>query len=72
VIDLPNQRKRLYAMIAADVVCALVALGAFVGYTTQHALIWLAVFALALVAGFAAQGWLIMGLVKSSDREDSR
>jgi hypothetical protein len=63
-IDVPRQRRRLMVMIAVDAACVLVAMAALVGDLAFHisALIWL--FAAAMVAGFAAQAWLIVGIRK--------
>ena len=51
-------------MLAIDAVCFLVALAAIVGDLSFH-IAWLGwVFAGAVLAGFAAQGWLIAGLAR--------
>ena len=61
-IDIARQRRRLMTMLAIDAVCFLVALAAIVGDLSFH-IAWLGwVFAGAVLAGFAAQGWLIAGL----------
>lgn len=61
-IDVARQRRRLMIMLAVDAVCFLVALAAIVGDLSFH-IRWLGwVFGGAMVAGFAAQGWLIAGL----------
>lgn len=61
-IDVVRQRKRLMAMLAFDFLCVVVAIAAVVGYLGFH-IAWLgAVFALAMLAGFAAQVWLVAGL----------
>jgi len=51
-------------MVAIDAVCFLVALGAIIGNLSFHIgwLMW--VFLAAMIAGFGAQGWLIMGLTR--------
>jgi len=63
-IDVVRHRKRLMWMIAVDAICFLVALGAIVGNVSFHIgwLLW--VFLAAMLAGFGAQGWLIMGLTR--------
>jgi len=63
-IDVVRHRRRLMWMVAIDAVCFLVALGAIVGNLSFHIgwLMW--VFLAAMVAGFGAQGWLIMGLTR--------
>ncbi len=61
-MDVARQRRRLMIMIGVDAVCFLTALAAIVGDLSFHVgwLIW--VFAVAMIAGFAAQAWLIAGL----------
>jgi hypothetical protein len=63
-LDVAVQRGRLMRMIAIDALCVVVAAGAIVGDVAWHVgwLIW--VFAAALVAGFAAQIWLVAGLIQ--------
>jgi hypothetical protein len=64
VIDVARHRRRLMWMIAVDAVCFLVALAAIIGNVSFniHWLLW--VFLAAMLAGFGAQGWLIMGLTR--------
>ena len=64
VIDVAYQRKRLIWMVAFDGVCFLIALAAIIGNVSFHIhwLLW--VFLAAMLAGFGAQGWLIMGLTR--------
>jgi hypothetical protein len=63
-IDVALHRRRLMWMVAVDAVCFLVALGAIIGNVYFHIawLLWL--FLAAMLAGFGAQGWLIMGLTR--------
>ena len=63
-IDVARHRRRLTWMVAVDAVCFLVALGAIIGNVSFHIgwLLW--VFLAAMLAGFGAQGWLIMGLTR--------
>ena len=63
-IDVARHRRRLMWMVAVDAVCFLVALGAIIGNLSFHIgwLMW--VFLAAMIAGFGAQGWLIMGLTR--------
>lgn len=61
-------RKRLMRMIAIVAVCALVAAGAVVGYLSFH-IAWMgALFAVATLAGFGAQVWLIIDFAKARPR----
>ena len=64
LIDVARQRRRLFIMVAMDLVCLLVAMGALVGDMGFHIHWMMWVFLAAVVAGFAAQGWLIAGLRK--------
>ena len=58
-------RKRLMRMIAIVSVCALVAAGAIVGYLSFH-IAWMGVlFAVATIAGFGAQIWLVIDFAKA-------
>jgi hypothetical protein len=58
-------RRRLMAMIAMVAACVLVAAGAIVGYLSFH-IAWMgALFAVAMIAGFAAQIWLVLGVAKA-------
>ncbi|HEX4183385.1 MAG TPA: hypothetical protein VHY34_09005 [Caulobacteraceae bacterium] len=58
-------RRRLIAMIAIDAVCALVAVGAIVGFLSFHVSWMGGLFAVALVAGFGAQIWFFVGFARS-------
>ena len=58
-------RRRLMTMIAIDAVCVLVAAVAIVGYLSFHVAWMGALFALALIAGFAAQIWLVLVFAKT-------
>ena len=52
-------------MIGFDAVCVLIAAGAIVGDLSFH-IAWLGwVFGAAMIAGFAAQVWLVAGLMRS-------
>jgi hypothetical protein len=58
-------RRRLMTMIAVNAVCVLVAVVAIVGYLSFH-IAWMgALFAVALIAGFAAQIWLVLSVAKA-------
>ena len=70
-IDTALQRRRLAVMLAVNLVCVRVAggaaLGAFVGHI--QGLIYL--FAAALVTGFAAHVWLMLGLAQGAGPKGS-
>jgi hypothetical protein len=58
-------RRRLMAMIVMVAVCVLVAAGAVVGYLSFH-IAWMGgLFAVAMIAGFAAQIWLVVGFART-------
>ena len=58
-------RQRLMRMIAATAICVLVAVGAIVGYLSFH-IAWMGgLFALAMLAGFGAQIWLVVDFARS-------
>ena len=63
-IDVAAQRRRLMIMIAIDAVCVVVALVAIVGALGFHVKWMLGLFVLAVLAGFGAQVWLMLGLMK--------
>jgi hypothetical protein len=62
VIDVARHRRRLTWMVAINLACLLIAMAAIIGNVGFHIrwLLWL--FLAAMLAGFAAQGWLIAGL----------
>ncbi len=62
-MNVPHLKRRLAIAMGVNVVCAVVALAAIAAGFAFHlgALIWLIVGA--VIIGFAAQGWLILGLV---------
>jgi hypothetical protein len=63
--DVAVLRGRLMRMIAIDAVCLLVAMGAIVGYLSFH-IGWMGwMFAVALIAGFAAQIWLVIDFMRA-------
>ena len=53
-------------MVAFDAVCFVIALAALVGNVGFHIRWMLWVFLVAMLAGFAAQGWLVMGLTRKA------
>lgn len=64
-IDVAVQRRRLMIMIAIDAVCVLVAVVAIIGALSFHVAWMLGLFVLAVLAGFGAQVWLVLGLIQS-------
>jgi hypothetical protein len=61
-IDVAQQRSRLIWMVVVNAVCVVVAAGAAVGFLSFR-ILWLgAVFAGAVIVGFSAQIWLVLGL----------
>jgi hypothetical protein len=61
-IDVAVQRRRLMIMIAIDAVCVLVALVAIIDALSFHVGWMLGLFVLAVLVGFGAQVWLVLGL----------
>ena len=62
LIDVPRERRRLITMVVVDGICFLIAFAAIVGDFGFH-IGWMRwVFLGAVVAGFAAQGWLVAGM----------
>jgi hypothetical protein len=63
-MDLAIQKRRLALTIAINALSVLIAVAAAVGALGYHVgwLIW--IFGAALCAGFAAQSWLIVGLLR--------
>jgi hypothetical protein len=61
-VHVPLQRKRLGVMLGINLVCVLAALGAAIGLLAYH-LAWMVyVFVGAMVVGFGAHVWLMVGL----------
>ena len=61
-IDVTLQRRRLIAMAAINGVCVVIAVASAIGFVSFH-IGWLgAVFAAAVLAGFVAQIWQVLGL----------
>ena len=58
-------RGRMMRMIAIDAVCVLVAMAGIVGYLSFH-IGWMGwLFGAAMVAGFAAQIWLVIDFMRA-------
>jgi hypothetical protein len=60
--DVAQLRRRLMIMATIDGVCVLVALAAMVGAWGFHVGWMLGLFVPAVVVGFGAQVWLVLGL----------
>jgi hypothetical protein len=58
-------KKRLVAVLAIDVVCALVAAAAIVGYVAGHIAMLGPVFVAAITVGVAAQIWFIVAFARA-------
>ncbi len=70
-IDVSVQRRRLATMLAINLVCLLIAAAAAIGLFAYH-LGWSAfVFAAAMLAGFGAHLWLMLGLARGAGRGGS-
>jgi hypothetical protein len=58
-------RRRLMLVLGIDAICVFVGAGAIFGYLSAH-IAWMgAVFAVAMLAGFAAQIWLVVSFARS-------
>ena len=65
-IDVALQRRRLALMLGVNGVCAVITIAAAVGFLRYH-LAWMGVlFAAAMLAGFGAHIWLVLGLRRKS------
>jgi hypothetical protein len=62
VIEVSLQRKRLGVMLGVNLACVLAALGAAVGLFSFHLAWAVYVFVGAMVVGFGAHIWLMIGL----------
>ncbi|HEY2660730.1 MAG TPA: hypothetical protein VGI79_13485 [Caulobacteraceae bacterium] len=61
-IDVALQRRRLAVMLGINGICVVVAIAAAIGFLHNH-VAWLGVlFAAAVLAGFGAHIWLVLGL----------
>jgi hypothetical protein len=63
----PNQR--FMTMVGVDAVCVAVALAAIVAHATYHRAYGLPLFVAAILIGFGAQIWFIVGLAKATRLE---
>lgn len=66
LLDIPGQRRRLMAMFAVCVVAFIVAAAAMVGHAVFRFPWMLPVVVAAVLTGFGAQGWFILGWLKAS------
>jgi hypothetical protein len=62
-------RQRFMIMVGVNALCVMVALGALVGNLSYHLAYGLPAFAVAMLAGFGAQIWFIVGLAKGGQLE---
>ncbi len=62
---------RFMIMVGIDALCVMVAIGAIVGDLSFHLAHALAMFAAAILIGFGAQIWFIVGLAKAGRLEKS-
>ncbi|HEX4181608.1 MAG TPA: hypothetical protein VHY32_12525 [Caulobacteraceae bacterium] len=61
-------RRRLMLVLGVDAVCLLIGAGAIYGYLSLH-IVWMgAAFALAMIAGFTAQIWLVVSFARAKPR----
>jgi hypothetical protein len=70
-IEVPKQRKRLAVMLAINLVCVLVAGAAAVGGFAYHVFGLIYVFVAAIMAGFGAHIWLMLGLAQNAKPKGS-
>jgi hypothetical protein len=61
-----THKQRFMRMILLDVACLAVALAAIVAHVSYRMGAALPMFVLAILAGFAAQIWFIVGLAKAT------
>ena len=59
-------KQRFLIMVAVNAACVALALGAILAYATYHKPYGLPLFAAAIVMGFGAQIWFIVGLARST------
>ncbi len=69
--DMPVQKRRFIAMVGFDVLCLLAAFTAIFAHVSLHQAWGLPVFILAMAAGFGAQIWFIVGLVRAPKPKES-
>jgi len=64
------QRRRLMIMVAIDAVCVLVAIASVIGALSFHQGWMMGLFVGAVLAGFGAQLWLVVGLILNKAEPD--
>ncbi len=57
-------KHRFMVMVGVDALCVMIAIAALVGNLSYHLAYALPVFAAAMLTGFAAQIWFIVGFAK--------
>jgi membrane protein YdbS with pleckstrin-like domain len=70
-IDVAHQRRRLSLMLGINLVCLAIAVAAAVGVFAYHVMSLIYVFVAALLAGFAAHVWLMLGLARRAGPKGS-
>ena len=60
-----TDKQRFMAMVGIDAVCVIVAFSAIIAAATYHQSAGLPVFVVAILAGFGAQIWFILGLARA-------
>jgi hypothetical protein len=58
-------KRRLYVMLGIVSICFMIAAGMVLAYVRTHETWMLGAFAAAIIAGFAAQGWMIVRFIQS-------
>jgi hypothetical protein len=61
-----SPKQRFLVMVVVDAICVALALIAIVAYAGRHQPYGLPLFAGAILVGFAAQIWFIVGLARST------
>lgn len=69
--DIPRQRRRLATMLGVNLVCLAVACGAAFEAFARHAGWAIYVFVGALLIGFGAHLWLMLGLAQGAGAKRS-
>lgn len=58
-------RRRIAVVVVVDAACLLIAAACIYGYLSRHVAWMGAGFAAAMIAGFAAQIWLVVGFARA-------
>ena len=67
-LDVAAQKRRMIVAVTVDAVCVLVAAGALVGVFAYDISWMMVIFICAIIVGFLAQVWLILGMLRSGGR----